>query len=112
MRKFDEKIDDWNIDMLRHPSQFGYMLRIGRRVDDEKVEMASLKVEEFDSPQGHMLGQNELAETTAFTQEQAQQLMDALWHLGLRPTGCSDSEMILEARDFAYKIAEKLGVGL
>ncbi len=112
MEKFDSKKDDWDIAVMRHPNQFGYMLRVGRRLNPRTIEMASMKVEQFELHENCAMGHREVGATTAFTQVQVQELMDSLWQLGIRPSGYGDSATISQARDAILKIAEKLGVEL
>ena len=56
MEKFDPR-HNWHVDVLRHPAMFGFQLRIARMIDDgKKCEMASLRVQTFETPKGYAVG--------------------------------------------------------
>ena len=109
MEKFDSDRDGWEIDIFKHPHQFGYMLRIGRRASKDAVDLASLRMVTVDGP---AVGTPVMDNSTALTEEQCQQLIDCLWSLEIRPSGYGDSATISQARDAILKIADKLGVEL
>jgi len=86
-KEFDSKVEGWEMDMLPHPFQFGFMLRLFRKVGD-KWELACLKVSTVSaaSLKGPIAGEVVRENSTDLSREQAQQLMDCLWNLKIRPS--------------------------